>query len=158
MSPARRQLTRAIIATLGVVGACVGSALPAQATRASSTTKPPIATPPATLPPAATRPAAPAASASDPRLRWARVTYLSGDLVYIDAGTVAGLREKSVADVVRRDSVVAVLEVQFVSSSRAAARRTRGVDVVVGDSVRFLAAADAVVTGGVATPPPATRR
>jgi hypothetical protein len=90
-------------------------------------------------------------AAMDPRYRWARVTYLSGELIYLDAGSTAGLREKSTVDVMRRDSVVAVLEVQFVSSSTSATRLTRGKDVVIGDSARFMPAAEPVVVASTGT-------
>jgi len=110
------------------------------------------------------------AAPSAPRWQWTRVSYLSGESVYIDAGTSAGLREGATADVMRRDSVVATLEIQFVSSSRASGRATRGGPIVVGDSVRFLAAPELITVaagasssgasapGGTATPGTATAR
>lgn len=151
----RRTLTSMVLATLAV------PALGAQ----TATRKPPVSRPPASSPSTKTppaRPAAPAASAkplstaqdsatkqrvADPsasRWRWATVTYLSGETIYLDAGTTAGLREKAVVDVMRRDSVIASLEVQFVSSSRSATRAVRGAGVVIGDSARFLPAVEAI--------------
>ncbi|MEQ1691853.1 MAG: hypothetical protein ABMA00_11235 [Gemmatimonas sp.] len=119
--------------------------------RDTATTRKAVA-PAAVVAPAVAAPAVAAKIAVDPRYRWARVTYLSGELVYIDAGSVAGLREKSVVDVMRRDSVVAVLEVQFVSSSSASGKITRGSGVVIGDSARFTPTVDAVVVASSATP------
>lgn len=81
---------------------------------------------------------------SAPRWQWTRVSYLSGESVYIDAGTSAGLREGAKVDVMRRDSVVAVLEILYVSSSRASGRAIRGGPIVLGDSVRFLAAPEII--------------
>lgn len=69
--------------------------------------------------------------------QYATITYLSGESIYLDAGTTRGLREKSVVDVFRKDSVVAQIEVQYVSSSRAAGKLLRGSPVTIGDSVRF---------------------
>ncbi len=107
------------------------------------------------------RPATPARDTTpQPRWGWAKVTYLSGPSVYLDAGTLAGLREKSVVQLLRGDTVAVMLEVEYVASSRAAARITRGVGVSVGDSVRFLPVRDSVVvasssvasaTGGMAS-------
>ncbi len=93
------------------------------------------------------------AAPSAPRWQWTRVSYLSGESVYIDAGTSSGLREGAKADVMRKDSVVAVLEIQFVSSSRASGRAIRGGPIVLGDSVRFLAAPEIIASasGAAAT-------
>ena len=106
---------------------------------------------------------------SAPSWQWTRVSYLSGESVYIDAGTSAGLREGAKADVMRRDSVVAVLEILYVSSSRASGRAISGGPIVLGDSVRFLAAPEIIagaagaaaassVTGDGGATTPRTRR
>jgi hypothetical protein len=130
-------------------------------TRAGGSTKPVSkpATKPATAPtkPATTttspaKATAPAdttgkAVASPSPYTWAHVTYLSGESVYLDAGTTQGLREKSTVQIVRKDSVVATVEVQYVSSTRAAGvPRAGGATIVVGDSGRFLPTAAVVAT------------
>ncbi len=161
----RRTLTSIVLAILAT------PALGAQtATRKPPVSQPLVSSPSTKTPPA--RPAAPAASAktvstsqdsavnrrvADPsasRWRWASVTYLSGETIYLDAGTMAGLREKAVVEVMRRDSVVASLEVQFVSSSRSATRAVRGAGVAIGDSARFLPAVEtiAIADGASAVP------
>src|SRR5512145_760456 len=83
--------------------------------------------------------AAGAAAAQDTTaVRWAQVSYVSGGQVYVSAGRSAGLAENQELEVVRGDSVVAVLRVRFLSSSGAACDVVRGaVDVVPGDRVRF---------------------
>lgn len=87
--------------------------------------------------PVAAQEARPAASPAAAET-WARVTYLSGGTVYLDAGTRAGLAEGSRGVVVRRGATVAELAVTAVSSTRAASSVVAGGDaVVVGDSVRF---------------------
>jgi hypothetical protein len=69
---------------------------------------------------------------------WARVTYISGASVYLDAGSRAGLREGSIADVVRGGATVAQLVVTFISSSRASCTVRSGTMPAIGDSVRFV--------------------
>jgi hypothetical protein len=70
---------------------------------------------------------------------WARVTYLSGASVYVNAGTTDGLVEGARLDVVRAGSVVAELAVAFISSTRSSCTVTRSTsDPLVGDSVRFI--------------------
>ncbi len=86
---------------------------------------------------------------ADSTWRWAKVTYLSGESIYLDAGTLAGLREKSVVELLRGDTVAVVLEVQFVASARAAARITRGTGVAIGDSVRFRPVRDAAIVASI---------
>lgn len=99
-----------------------------------------------TLPPAT----ASAPTASNTRaLSTAVVTYISGETVYLDAGTSQGLREHATVDVIRASAAFATLEIQYVSSSRAAGRVTRGTGVVVGDSVRFTPAVDAPIAAPV---------
>jgi hypothetical protein len=69
---------------------------------------------------------------------WATITYLSGQNVYIDAGTAAGLREGTPLEVVRAGAVVANLVIAFVSSTRASCSVERTTVVLaVGDSARF---------------------
>jgi hypothetical protein len=70
--------------------------------------------------------------------RWAHVTYLTLETAYIDAGTAEGLRIGSRMDVVRGDSAIAVLTINFIAMHRAACQIvTRTDSVRVGDSVRF---------------------
>ncbi|MBY0488658.1 MAG: hypothetical protein K2R93_02340 [Gemmatimonadaceae bacterium] len=84
-----------------------------------------------------TKPAA--APAAPSPYRWVHVTYLSGESIYLDGGTTQGLQEKSAVQIVRKDSVVATVEVQYVSSTRAAGKARAGsAAIVVGDSGRFL--------------------
>lgn len=71
---------------------------------------------------------------------WARVTYISGASVYLDAGSRAGLREGSVAEVVRGGAKVAELVVAFISSNRASCTLRSGTLPSIGDSVRFVPA------------------
>ena len=119
------------------------------AASAIAVSRPVVARSAATTRTESTRAPTPAAT----RHEWAHVTYLSGETIYLDAGTTAGLREKSTADLMRGDSVIAVVEVQFVSSTRAAARATRGGDrIVVGDSVRFVPVAEQKTMAAQATP------
>src|SRR5512145_2482408 len=89
--------------------------------------------------------AAGAAAAQDTTaVRWAQVSYVSGGQFYISAGRSAGLAENRELEVVRGDSVVAVLRVRFLSSGGAACDLVRGAgDVVPGDRVRFRPAAPA---------------
>lgn len=78
-------------------------------------------------------------TAESKSMEWATVTYLSGQNVYIDAGTARGLREGSRLEVVRAGSVVANLVVAFVSSTRASCTvESASVSIVVGDSARFV--------------------
>lgn len=71
---------------------------------------------------------------------WTTVTYRSGESIYIDAGTRAGLAPGSTAWVIRAGREVAQLVVAYVSSNRASCTLVRMSEpVVVGDSVRFVA-------------------
>ncbi|HXV90810.1 MAG TPA: hypothetical protein VD707_05530 [Gemmatimonadales bacterium] len=87
--------------------------------------------------------AATAAAAQDTTaFRWTQVSYVSGGQFYVSAGRGAGLAESQELEVVRADSVVAVLRVRFLSSSGAACDLVRGAtDVGPGDRVRFRPAA-----------------
>ena len=80
---------------------------------------------------------------------FARVTYLSGSSVYIDAGETAGLAADDSLDLLRAGRVIARLRVLYVSSRRAQC------DVVAstaapaeGDTVRFIR-----ITAVAAAPP-----
>jgi hypothetical protein len=89
---------------------------------------------------------APAASQQPPGrvVRWAHVTYLTTASAYIDAGVAEGLRDTSRVEVIRGDTTVAVLAVTFLATHRAAcAISATTATLVVGDSVRFTAAAPA---------------
>jgi hypothetical protein len=69
---------------------------------------------------------------------WARVSYLSGASVYVDAGARAGLREGSRLQVIRSGRTVATLVVAFISSRSASCTVTESAESpIVGDSVRF---------------------
>ena len=82
---------------------------------------------------------------------WATVTYLSGQNVYIDAGTAHGLREGSRLEVVRGGVVIANLVVAFVSSTRASCTVGNATSsIVVGDSARFVPLLVRPDTAGVA--------
>ena len=73
------------------------------------------------------------------KYQWTRVTYVSGESVYLDAGTAGGLLEKAKVEFMRRDTIAAVVEVKYISSSRASGIVVRGDRPVVGDSGRYLA-------------------
>ncbi|MFI5309897.1 MAG: hypothetical protein ACHQQ3_01580 [Gemmatimonadales bacterium] len=102
-----------------------------------------------------------------PSVSWTRVTYLSGESVYLEAGTRDGLREGSRLAIVRGDTVVADLVVAYISSTRASCTVEHAtVPPAVGDSVRFTpdhgssAGASTVAasssSGGVASAAPAS--
>ena len=74
----------------------------------------------------------------------ARVTYLTGSSVYVDAGSDDGLRVGDRLQVVREDVVVSVLEVTELSNHRAVGKFLEGSTALEpGDSVRFAPAATA---------------
>ncbi len=166
----RRRLT--LVWLVSMAAGWPVNALSAQAARTGRPPVKPKPTPtrpsPAQPTPTSSRPtavvradSAPArALTRDSTWRWTTVTYLSGESIYLDAGTLAGLREKSRAELLRHDTVAVVLEIQFVASSRAAARIVRGDGVVVGDSVRFRPVKDSIVVASssdVARPSDLTR-
>ena len=93
------------------------------------------------------------------RARTAQVTYVSGGQVYVNAGREDGVAENGELSVLRgRDSTVAVLRVQFLSSHQAACTIVRGVtDVAPGDRVRFIPVAAAAPAQTVAARPAAPR-
>jgi hypothetical protein len=75
--------------------------------------------------------------------RVAQVTYVTGDQVYVSAGRLDGLAEGRELQVVRgrSDSVVATLQVLYVSSHQSACKIARGAaDVAAGDRVRYTSA------------------
>ena len=105
---------------------------------------------------------APASTSAD-SVRWARVTYLAGPSIYVNAGRDDGLEVGTHLDVVRAGAAIAGLRVVVISSHRASCEIVRGdsLSVVVGDSVRYVArilpgrpvvAAAAQDTTGVAPP------
>lgn len=80
---------------------------------------------------------------------WSRITYISGTTIYLEVGSKDGLTERSTLDVVRSGAIVARLRVTAVSSSRAACEvLPPPVDLVIGDSVRYVA----VEVAAAATP------
>lgn len=99
-----------------------------------------------------------AAAQDSTHARTAQVTYVSGGQVYVNVGREDGLADNAELSVLRgRDSTVAVLRVQYLSSHQAACAIVRGVtDVAPGDRVRFISAAP-TATQTVATPPAAPR-
>jgi hypothetical protein len=86
----------------------------------------------------------------------ARVTYVSGATVYLDAGTEAGLYEGAIVEVLRGDEVLARLTVTYVTARRASASPV-GPDplppVAVGDTVRFTPRSAEIPPPAAAGPP-----
>lgn len=77
-----------------------------------------------------------------PAPSWTRITYISGATIYLEVGSKQGLTEQTSLDVVRGGAAVARLRVTALSSNRAACEALPApVELVVGDSVRFIAAA-----------------
>ena len=106
------------------------------------------------MPVTATASGAQSATAEPKSVEWATVTYLSGQNVYIDAGTARGLREGSRLEVVRAGGVMANLVVAFVSSTRASCTiESASVSIVVGDSARFVPAVVPRDPAGLAASP-----
>lgn len=81
----------------------------------------------------------------------AKVTYLSGSTVYVDAGSDEGVQVGDRIEVVRDGRAVTVLKVEYVSNHRASCSIVEGAPAVVGDVVRFQAATPVPA----AVPPPA---
>ena len=80
--------------------------------------------------------------------RTARITYLAGTSVYLDAGRLDGLREGARVDVVRGGATIGVLTVAYLASHRASCVIARAsAALVVGDTVRFAAVATPRDTG-----------
>ncbi len=70
---------------------------------------------------------------------WTRITYISGETIYLEVGGRNGLTERSMLDVVRAGATIARLRVTALSSSRAACEILPPVvELAVGDSVRFV--------------------
>ena len=81
-----------------------------------------------------------ARSADSTRLAWTTVTYLTGNSVYLDAGSRAGLIEGARVEVVRAGLVIAELSVAYISSNRSSCTIVRSTETpVIGDSARFTA-------------------
>ncbi len=97
------------------------------------------------------------ASAAEPVTRDAKVTYLTSATVYVDAGSEEGVQEGDVLDVVRNGTVVGWLHVFVVSTHKSGCRREDpGLDIVVGDIVRFVPHVDPTKACGELLPPRAT--
>lgn len=119
------------------------------------------------LPVSQPRPAGPpAAAAPQGNVGWARVTYLSGPTVYLDAGTKQGLKIGAHVEVLRGATLVAELVVEYVSSNRASCSVARSLaTVAVGDSARYtpakaearVAGANTSGTGGAGSTPSSRR-
>ncbi|HUL03325.1 MAG TPA: hypothetical protein VLV16_08880 [Gemmatimonadales bacterium] len=100
--------------------------------------------------------AAPVRAQDSAATRFARVTYLTGASVYLDAGRLDGLREGTRVEIVRGRTAVAVLKVAYLASHQASCDIvTTAAALVVGDSARFV---PIVVPrdSGLAQPVPAT--
>jgi hypothetical protein len=101
------------------------------------------------------------ARAEEPVTLDAKVTYLTSATVYVDAGSEEGVQEGDVLDVVRNGTVIGWLHVFVVSSHKSGCRREDpGLDVVVGDVVRYIphldpAKAAAAAAAGAGTAPAA---
>ena len=86
-------------------------------------------------------------AAQRPDTGFARITYVSGTSVYVDAGESDGLTQSSRVEVVRARAVVAVLRVVFLSPSRAQCTIESFSDApIVGDTVRFIRRSASPVT------------
>jgi len=101
----------------------------------------------------------PAAVAQQPAAtRTARVTYLSSSGLFIDAGSVEGLRVGHQVEVVRRGRAVAVLRVESLGEHQASCVVVRSQSrPVVGDAVRFTPAEPRTATSPVVAAPPPVR-
>lgn len=102
--------------------------------------------------------AAQAAAAAAPAVAWARITYLSGQSAYIEAGTKDGIREGTRFEVVRGGATVGGLVAEFVSSSRASCKvDSASQTLVIGDSVRYAPARAESRAAGIGAMASATR-
>lgn len=139
MNGARSWRRRLLLATMLGCTPWRPDALQAQArTQAQTRVQAPAPTPAQSPAPRRADASARPESADQPRSAWARVTYISGAAVYLDAGTKAGLAEGSRVEVMRGSVVVAELVVAYVSSTRSSCTVvTSSAAVVVGDSARF---------------------
>ncbi len=96
--------------------------------------------------------------AQDAPVAWTKVTYLSGVMVYLDAGSKDGLREGARLTVIRGDVPVGELIVAYLSSTRASCSRVNpDAAITIGDSVRFVPA-KVVTTATASAAPGAARR
>jgi hypothetical protein len=78
------------------------------------------------------------ARAEEPAPGTARVTYISGTSVYIDAGTNDGLAVGAAAELIRDGAAVGKLKVTYVTSDKATCSPDGPIpDVKIGDVVRF---------------------
>jgi hypothetical protein len=76
---------------------------------------------------------------------WTTVTYLSGAMVYLAAGSKQGVREGAKLEVLRAGEVIAELSAAFTSSNQSSCTIVRSTGtVVIGDSVRYVAAVDSL--------------
>jgi hypothetical protein len=76
---------------------------------------------------------------SAPPRAWAHVTYLTLSSAYVDAGTAEGLVEGGRLEVMRGDSIIAVLQARFVATHKAACEIvSAAVRLAVGDTARFV--------------------
>ncbi|MDP1889899.1 MAG: hypothetical protein Q8K55_03325 [Gemmatimonadaceae bacterium] len=88
---------------------------------------------------------------------WTRITYISGATIYLEVGSKQGLTEQTSLDVVRGGAAIARLRVTALSSNRAACEALPSpVELVVGDSVRYIASA--VPTAPVTASPTSSKR
>ena len=97
-------------------------------------------------------------AAAQDSTRIARITYLTADAVYLDAGRDEGLRENARVTLLHGGQPAGELQVQYVSSHRSSCSIVRAPSPpAVGDSVRFVPAAPepaavaAVPSGGNST-------
>ena len=67
----------------------------------------------------------------------AKVTYIAGRSIYVDAGAEDGVTEATRFQVERDGAVIATLAVEFLSARRASCKVVGTGDVQIGDTVRF---------------------
>jgi hypothetical protein len=89
----------------------------------------------------------------------AKITYIAGKSIYVDAGAENGVTEKTRFQVVRDGAVIATLTIEFLSARRASCKVVGAGDVQVGDTVQFaLAEPVAVVETSTTSGKPARSR
>ncbi|HEX5041705.1 MAG TPA: hypothetical protein VFV75_02305 [Candidatus Polarisedimenticolaceae bacterium] len=88
----------------------------------------------------------------------ARVTYVSGSTVYLDAGSDAGLAIGDRVEIVRDDTVLATIELMAVTGKRASGTLPEGVDAREGDLVRFAEKAPTASPEPTSLPAPSPAR
>ncbi len=75
---------------------------------------------------------------------WTTVSYLSGTMAYLTAGTKQGIKAGAHLEVLRGGAVIADLTAAFTSSNQSSCNITKStMAIAVGDSVRYLPVADA---------------